>query len=102
MQERAGRIMANRSHPAWVPLATGPKLPAGLGSKMSVPEIPPVSPVDRRRYEALLDMVDLMVRHATLPELFHEIAARLRNVADFQLLNFSLHDPGRNVMRLHV
>ena len=96
--------MANRSHPGWGPQATsrGLELPTGLGAKMSVPEFPPVSPIDRRRYEALLDMADLMVRHASLPDLFHEIAVRLRKVADFQLLNFSLHDPEKNVMRLHI
>jgi hypothetical protein len=96
--------MANRSHPGLGPLATsrGLELPTGLGAKMSVPEFPPVSLIDRRRYEALLDMADLMVRHASLPDLFHEIAVRLRKVADFQLLNFSLHDPEKNVMRLHI
>ena len=55
-----------------------------------------------RRYQALLDMADLMVRHYSLPELFHEMALRLQKVADFQLLNFSLHDPQNNIMRLHL
>ncbi len=43
-----------------------------------------------RGYHGLLDM--LMVRHYGLPELFDEMAQRLQKVADFQLLNFSLHD----------
>jgi hypothetical protein len=60
-------------------------------------------PDELRRYEALLDMADLMVRHRnrTLAELFHEMAARLRQVADFQFLNFSLHHPLHRLMQLH-
>jgi formate hydrogenlyase transcriptional activator len=54
-----------------------------------------------RRCQALLDMADLMVQHLSLPELFREMARRLQKVADFQFLNFSLHDPHDNVMRLH-
>jgi formate hydrogenlyase transcriptional activator len=54
------------------------------------------------RYQALLDVTDLMVRHYTLPELFHELAQRLQRVAEFQLLHFSLHDPHENVMRRHL
>jgi formate hydrogenlyase transcriptional activator len=53
------------------------------------------------RYEVLLEMADLMVRHQSLPELFHDIAARLRKVADFQFLNFSLHDAQDDSMHLN-
>jgi formate hydrogenlyase transcriptional activator len=62
----------------------------------------PGSPRELRRYEALLEMADLMVHHRCLPELFHELAQRLPKVVDFQLLNFSLYDPERNVMKLHL
>jgi formate hydrogenlyase transcriptional activator len=65
-------------------------------------EFPPDPQRELRRYQALLDMADLLVRHYTLPELFHEMAQRLRKVADFQLLNFSLHDPQNNVMKIHL
>jgi formate hydrogenlyase transcriptional activator len=61
----------------------------------------PGSPRELRRYEALLEMADLMVHHRSLPELFHELAQRLPKVVDFQLLNFSPYDPERNVMKLH-
>ena len=54
-----------------------------------------------RRYEALLEMADLMVRHHTLPELYHEVAVGLRKVADFQFLNLSLYHPEHNAMKLH-
>lgn len=46
-------------------------------------------------------MADLVVRHQSLPELFRDIATRLREVADFQFLNFSLHDVKDNSMHLH-
>ena len=35
-------------------------------------------------------------------ELFHELAARLHHVAHFDYLNLVLHDPERQVMRLHI
>jgi formate hydrogenlyase transcriptional activator len=54
------------------------------------------------RYQALLDLADLMVRHYSLSELFHEIAVRLQRVAEFQLLHFGLHNPKENVIRRHL
>ena len=56
---------------------------------------------ERHRYEALLEMADLVVRHHSLPELFLDVATRLRQVADFEFLNFSLHDAHDNSMHLH-
>src|SRR5215472_9260061 len=67
----------------------------------SAPGICSSSPSDLHRYEALLQMAGLMVRHENLPDLLHEMAQRLQKVADFQFLNFSLHNPERNVMELH-
>jgi formate hydrogenlyase transcriptional activator len=58
-------------------------------------------PTESRRYEALLEMADLMVRHHPLPELYHEIAVGLRNVVDFKFLNLSFYHPEHNVMQLH-
>jgi formate hydrogenlyase transcriptional activator len=55
-----------------------------------------------QRYQALLELADLMVRHYSLSELFHELAQRLQKVAEFQLLHFGLHDPKENVMRRHL
>ena len=60
------------------------------------------SDADLRRYEALLEMADLMVHHRSLPELFVEMAERLRKVAAAEFANFSLHDPINNVMRLYI
>lgn len=47
-------------------------------------------------------MADLMVHHRNLPDLFHELAQRMQQVVDFQLLNFALHNPQRNRMELHL
>jgi formate hydrogenlyase transcriptional activator len=60
------------------------------------------SEADLRRYEALLEMADLMVHHRTLPELFVDLAKRLHKVTPFEFANFSLYDPTRNVMKLHI
>jgi len=57
---------------------------------------------DLRRYETLLQMADLMVHHRSLPELFHELAERLQEVAAFEFASFSLHDPAKNMMVLHL
>jgi hypothetical protein len=44
----------------------------------SGPAVYSEGPAESRRYEALLEMADLMVRHYTLPELYHEMAVGLR------------------------
>jgi formate hydrogenlyase transcriptional activator len=59
------------------------------------------SDADLQRYEALLEMADLVVHHHNLPELFAAMAGRLRRVAAADAANFSLYDPIKNVMRLH-
>jgi hypothetical protein len=60
------------------------------------------SEADLRRYEALLEMADLMVHHHDLPELFLAMAERLRQIVAADAANFSLYDPIKNVMRLHL
>jgi formate hydrogenlyase transcriptional activator len=56
---------------------------------------------DIGRYEALLQMADLVVHHRGLPELLPEVAQRLHQVAAFEVASFSLYDPEKNVMRMH-
>lgn len=68
-------------------------------SSNSVPRPNSSSEIDDHK---LLKMVDLMVHHRNLPELFVAMAEQLRDVAADEIINFSLHDPRRNVMRLHV
>ena len=43
-----------------------------------------------------------MVLHLSLPELFTALSERLHKVTSFEIANFSLHDPSRNVMRVHI
>jgi formate hydrogenlyase transcriptional activator len=57
---------------------------------------------DARRYEALLQMADLVVHHRGVPDLLPELAQRLREVASFEIASFSLYDPEKHVMRMHL
>jgi formate hydrogenlyase transcriptional activator len=54
------------------------------------------------RYETLLQMADLMVHHRAMPDLLPDIAQRLQKVASFEVASFSLYDPEKNVMRMHL
>ncbi len=60
------------------------------------------SDAELRRYEALLEMADLVVHHHSLPELFAAMAERLRQLIAADAANFSLYDPTKNVMRLYA
>ncbi len=55
-----------------------------------------------RRYQALLAMADLLAHSGDLNQLFTELVARLKGVASFDQVSFSLFDATRNIMRLHV
>jgi formate hydrogenlyase transcriptional activator len=57
--------------------------------------------VDLRRYEALLQMADLVVRHCELEELFRELAQRLRDLTSAEFVAFSLHEPTSNLMQVY-
>ena len=54
------------------------------------------------RHQALLEVAEAIAEHRDLGELFHELAARLHRVVEFDYLNLTLHDATRNVMRLHI
>jgi formate hydrogenlyase transcriptional activator len=54
------------------------------------------------RHQALLEVAEAISQHRDLGELFHELAERLHRVVEFEYLNLILHDPARNVMRLHI
>jgi formate hydrogenlyase transcriptional activator len=68
-------------------------------SSNSVPQPNSSSEIDDHK---LLKIVSLVVHHRNLPELFVAMAGQLSDVAEDEIINFSLHDPRRNVMRLHV
>src|SRR5215467_14284515 len=71
---------------------------------ISPPEVPQTSPLEhsRRQLEALLEVSEAIAQQRDLAALFHDLTARLRSVIDFDFLSLVLHDPVKNVMRLHV
>ena len=71
---------------------------------ISPPEAAPAPAPDhsRRQLEALLDVSEIIAQHRDLNTLFHELATRLHSVVESDFLTLVLHDPERNVMRLHV
>jgi hypothetical protein len=54
------------------------------------------SGIEVDRYEALLQMADLMVHHRSMPELLPELAKRLQQVASFEIASFSRYDSEKN------
>ena len=74
------------------------------------PESAPLAPIDqnqehehsRRQLEALLEVSEAIAQQRDLPALFHDLSERLHAVVDFDFLTLTLHDPVRNVMRLHI
>ena len=68
------------------------------------PETPPVAPPEhsRQQLEALLEVSEAIAQQRDLRALFHDLAERLHSVIDFDFLTLTLHDPARNVMRLHI
>src|SRR5260370_33802687 len=70
----------------------------------SPPEVATSSPLEhsRRQLEALLEVSEAIAQQRDLPALFHDLAEGLHSVVDFDFLTLILHDPARNVMRLHI
>ncbi len=52
--------------------------------------------------QALLEVSESIASHRDLRALFHDLAQRLPRVVSFDFLNLVLHDPARNIMRLHI
>ncbi|HXC86413.1 MAG TPA: sigma 54-interacting transcriptional regulator [Candidatus Cybelea sp.] len=71
---------------------------------ISPPELTAAVPLEhsRRQLEALLEVAESIAQHRDLAALFHDLAERLHAVVDFDFLTLVLHDPERNVMRLHI
>jgi formate hydrogenlyase transcriptional activator len=71
---------------------------------ITVPETAPSAPAEhsRRQLEALLEVSEAIAQQRDLRALFHDLATRLHSVVEFDFLTLILHDPVRNVMRLHI
>src|SRR6202140_1689376 len=67
-----------------------------------VPTREPAAASPEAQHQARLEVAEAIAQHRDLGELFHELAERLHRVVKFEYLNLILHDPVRNVMRLHI
>jgi formate hydrogenlyase transcriptional activator len=54
------------------------------------------------QYQALLAISEAIAVHRDLNALFHDLAERLPCIVPFDFINLVLHDPTREVMRLHT
>jgi formate hydrogenlyase transcriptional activator len=62
-----------------------------------------VSPdIPNEQYRALLEVSESIAAHHDLTELFRALTQRLPQVLKFSSIVLGLHDPSKNVMRLHV
>ena len=66
-----------------------------------------LAPTDRRSSPAsstghFLEVAEAIAVHRDLGELFRDLAQRLPRIVPFDYINLVLHDPARNVMRLHL
>ncbi|TLY33768.1 MAG: GAF domain-containing protein [Nitrospirae bacterium] len=63
-----------------------------------------VSPCETlaEQYQALLEVSEAIAVHRDLPSLFHDLVERLHHVVNFEYMRLLLHDPERDVMRLHT
>ncbi len=62
-----------------------------------IPAKPPAS-----QHQALLEVTESIATHRDLPELFHDLIERLPRLVNFDALWLVLHEPTRNLMRLHI
>ena len=54
------------------------------------------------QHQALLEVTESIATHRDLPALFHDLIERLPRLVNFDALWLVLHEPARNVMRLHI
>jgi len=55
-----------------------------------------------QQYQTLLAVAESITTHQDLAALFHDLARHLPRVVRFNFVDLILHDPVRNVMRLHI
>src|SRR5262245_12095071 len=56
----------------------------------------------QQQYLTLHELSKAIASHRNLSDLFHDLAAHLRRIFDFQSISVMLHDESQNVMRLHI
>jgi formate hydrogenlyase transcriptional activator len=57
---------------------------------------------ERDRLRMLVEVSESIASQRNLNDLFHDLAERLPRVVPFDYINLLLHDPTRDVMRLHI
>jgi formate hydrogenlyase transcriptional activator len=57
---------------------------------------------ERDRLGLLLEVSESIASHRDLDEMFRDLGKRLPRIVPFDYINLLLHDPERNVMRLHL
>src|SRR5215217_943587 len=57
---------------------------------------------ERDRLRLLLEVSESIAAHRSLDDLFQDLAKRLPRMVPFDYINLLLHDPDKNVMRLHI
>ncbi len=55
-----------------------------------------------QQYLTLLELTKAIAKHRNLAELFHDLADRLHQIFDFQMLSVLLPDEANNALRQHV
>ena len=58
--------------------------------------------IQQQQYLTLHELSKAIASHRNLSDLFHDLAARLRHIFEFQAISVMLHDEAQNVMRLHI
>ena len=95
---------AARSSPGCEPAKRDAILVFMVESQNPAREARPPLPLDSssRQFEALLEVSEAIAQQHDLNALFHQLAERLHFVLQFDFLSLVLHDPSKNIMRLHV
>ncbi len=66
------------------------------------PSATPKTALEAVAYQSLLDVSQAILQQRDLKALFRDLSDRLHSILHFDFLNLILHDPDRNVMRLHI
>src|SRR5262245_37948424 len=83
------------------PWASDCKLAGGVRVMPQVLEDGPAS-FSREQYRVLLEVAEAIAAHRDLGQLFDDLAQRLPRIVPFDYINLVLHDPAREVMRVHI
>jgi formate hydrogenlyase transcriptional activator len=58
--------------------------------------------IQQRQYLTLHELSKAIASHRNLSDLFHELAANLHHIFEFQSISVMMHDESQDVMRLHI